>query len=223
MRYFREKHVIQSLESNRHAVHGGRCPLIKAVTLHTPQEGKRGRADLSGVLPCRACDGQRQICLCLEIRHLRGDLYLEVWFLIVSESCGNFLHGKEQRLAWLADAMPWVIGVSFKFLSEITSVSLRLNQAHLYFDLHFRQVYRGQNKTGKCPSGLKPDKTFCHSLPCHRVECGIHLADKDGDIFSSLKCYQIRVRQSHIYHQLWVSNVGWWIKKKNEDVKIMVK
>lgn len=150
---------------------------------HTPREGERGRADFSSVPPCRACDGQRQICLYLEIKHLRGDSYLEVWFLIVSESYSNFLHGKEQQLAWIAGAMRWDTGVSFKFLSEITSVSLRLNQARLYFDLHFRQVYRGQNKGGKCPSGLELDKTFCHSLPCHRVECGIHLADKDGDIF----------------------------------------
>lgn len=85
---------------------------------HTPREGERGRADFSSVPPCRACDGQRQICLYLEIKHLRGDSYLEVWFLIVSESYSNFLYGKEQQLAWIAGAMRWDTGVSFKFLSE---------------------------------------------------------------------------------------------------------
>lgn len=31
--------------------------------------------------------------------------------------------------------MPWVIGFSFKFMSEVTSVSLRLNQTHLTYIL----------------------------------------------------------------------------------------
>lgn len=56
--------------------------------------------------------------------------------------------------------MSWIYGVSFKFISEVTCISLRLNQMHPYLELNFRQARSSQNKAGKCSSGLEADKTF---------------------------------------------------------------
>lgn len=147
-----------------------RRALWPTVPLHISCR-KEDREEVISVVWCITgrSDGHRQICLYLEIKHLKRDSYLEILFPILSGSSSRFFHGKEQQLAWITDVMPWVVCVSFKFLSEISLslfLSLKLNQAHPYFDLNFRQVQSSWNKAGKCPSGLKSDKTFCHPLPC---------------------------------------------------------